>query len=91
MLLLEAPDQLKADVLIAPHHGSAEKTTAAFLQAVDAQIVISSNDRTLSGKQVDFEALTAGRVLHRTNRQGSVTLHMSRAGELTVTTFESVR
>ncbi|MGH7175853.1 MAG: DNA internalization-related competence protein ComEC/Rec2, partial [Tepidisphaeraceae bacterium] len=44
-------EQLHADVLIAPHHGSTESTTADFLLAVDPSIIISSNDRSLTGKQ----------------------------------------
>ncbi len=88
-LLLESPRQLKADVLIAPHHGSSETTTRAFLAAVDPAIILSSNDRTLSGKQLDFEPMTTGRPLYRTNRAGSITLRITRDGQLAVTPFHS--
>ena len=90
-LLLESPQQLKADVLIAPHHGSSETTTRAFLAAVDPMIILSSNDRTLSGKQLDFEPMTTGRPLYRTNRAGSITLRITRDGQLAVTPFRQPR
>jgi competence protein ComEC len=87
-LLLESPGQLRADVLIAPHHGSIETTTADFLAAVDPQLIISSNDRTLSGKQMDFESLTQRQQLLRTHRDGSVTLMLARDGSIKTHSFK---
>src|SRR5205823_700395 len=66
--LTKNPDLLKSDVLIAPHHGSSESTTPAFIRAVDAKIVLSSNDRTLTGKQRRFEPMVANRALYRTHK-----------------------
>jgi len=39
-LLAERPDRLRADVLLAPHHGSGTSSTPAFLAAVDPVIGI---------------------------------------------------
>lgn len=82
--LLRDPDRLKADVLVAPHHGSSESQTAAFVAAVGASIVLSSNDRTLSGKQMRFELLIGDRTLYRTHRHGAITVRVSADGQLAV-------
>lgn len=84
--LLEDGVDLRADVLIAPHHGSFEPTTAAFLRAVDPRAVISSNGRSLSRRQRDFDDIVA--VPHfRTHPSGAITVTISGAGALSVTPF----
>jgi competence protein ComEC len=85
--LLGDEAKLQADVLIAPHHGSAEETTARLLDAVGAGTILASNDRTLSGKQREFDRLTAGRHCLRTHNCGAITVTISNDGVLTVTTF----
>ncbi len=85
--LLKDPEKLRADVLIAPHHGSSEECTAAFLAAVHPSAIISSNDRTLTMKQRRFDELAKGYALYRTNECGAVTIAISKQGQLKVTTF----
>ncbi|CAA9401754.1 MAG: hypothetical protein AVDCRST_MAG64-1743 [uncultured Phycisphaerae bacterium] len=85
--LLAEPGRLKADVLVAPHHGSSESLTARFVEAVDPSAVVSSNDRTLSRKQVDFESMTGGRPLLRTHKAGAVTIEVGADGRVTVRPF----
>ncbi len=85
--LLKSPDQLHADVLIAPHHGSSEITTAAFVRAVNPGYIISSNDRSLTGKQKRFEHLIGDIPLFRTNRCGAITVHIAKDGTIRVETF----
>jgi competence protein ComEC len=86
--LLADPAPLAADVLITPHHGSAEPTTAQFLQAVGpTATLLASDDRTPSGKQRAFDALVTGRQLYRTHEYGAVTVHVARDGTISVTTF----
>jgi competence protein ComEC len=85
--LLKHPDLLKSDVLIAPHHGSSESTTAMFVKAVDPAIVLCSNDRTLTGKQRRFEPMVAGRSLYRTHKCGAITLRIGANGDMEVETF----
>lgn len=85
--LLKQPDAIKADVLIAPHHGSSESTTAAFVAAVNPKVILSSNDRTLSAKQRDFEGMIGGRPLYRTHKGGAITVTISDEGAIDVKTF----
>ena len=84
---MKNPDLLKSDVLIAPHHGSSEVTTPAFIRAVDPRIVLSSNDRTLTGKQRRFDPMVAGRTLYRTHLCGAITLRIRANGDMKVETF----
>jgi competence protein ComEC len=85
--LLTDPSPLPADILIAPHHGSAESTTARFIQAVAPRCIISSNDHTLTQKQRDFEHRIGGRPLYRTERCGAVTIRMPPGGPMTIEPF----
>jgi len=89
--LLKTPEKLKADVLVAMHHGSAESSTKAFVEAVDPQWIVSSNDRTLTNKQRAFERLTGGRTLLRTNESGAITITIDVAGNLVVEPFVKVK
>ncbi len=85
--LLRHPEQLRSDVLIAPHHGSAERTTAAFLEAVHPKLIISSNDHSLTQKQRRFDCLAAGYRFYRTDQSGAVTVTISKSGKIDVGTF----
>lgn len=85
--LLNHPERIKADVLVAMHHGSAEALTEEFLAAVDPKVIVSSNDRTLSGKQRRFDQLVGGRQLLRTHRTGAITITIDETGELKVEPF----
>jgi len=78
--LIATPDAIRANVLIAPHHGSIETSTAAFVNAVQPDVVIASNDRTLSGKQTSFDRLMQGRSFYRTHIHGAVTLTLDASG-----------
>jgi competence protein ComEC len=83
--LLKTPEKIRADVLVAPHHGSCEKLTGEFLAAVAPRYVVSSNDRTLTAKQRQFERLIGGRELLRTHRSGAITVVFDEDGKVEVT------
>jgi competence protein ComEC len=88
--LLTNPQSLKADVLIAPHHGSSENSTAAFVAAVDPSIIISSNDRSLTGKQKLFSWIAEAREnckLYRTHEVGAITVVVASNGTVRVEPF----
>ena len=82
--LLESGMDLQADILIAPHHGSSETTTQRFVSAVNPDIIFSSNDRGLSGKQRTFETVIGDRKLYRTNTSGAITVTIDRDGNIVV-------
>jgi competence protein ComEC len=67
---------IHCDVLVAPHHGSSESTTASFIAAANPTYVISSNDSSLTQKQVAFEEMVRDRKLLRTDRRGAVAVEL---------------
>jgi competence protein ComEC len=85
--LLKNPGELKCDILVAPHHGSAEATTADFIRAVAPKIILASNDRKLTHKQKTFDVLATGYPLYRTSRCGAITLSIDAAGRISVQTY----
>lgn len=86
-LLLDHADELPSAVLVAPHHGSAEPSTPAFLRATAASLIVASNDRTLSGKQKQFDRLAGSTPLWRTHACGAVTIRIAADGSWTAETF----
>lgn len=85
--LLKHPELLRSDVLIAPHHGSGEPTTAEFVRAVDPKVILSSNAARLTSKQRSFERETASRPLLRTGAAGAITVTISRNGSVTIAPY----
>ncbi|MGB7158921.1 MAG: DNA internalization-related competence protein ComEC/Rec2 [Tepidisphaeraceae bacterium] len=85
--LLRTPEFLKSDILIAPHHGSSESLTDEFVAAVNPTSIISSNDRTLSQKQVRFERMIGGATLYRTNDCGAITVTLHLSGGMRIDPF----
>lgn len=82
--LLKSPDRLRADVLVAPHHGSAERLTRRFIEAVAPRHIVSSNNRSLTAKQREFDRLAFGRNLLRTHRAGAVMITFNEKGTIEV-------
>ena len=85
--LLRDPAKLTSDVLVAPHHGSSESLTGEFVAAVNPSAIVSSNDRTLTRKQVHFEGLIGNRPLFRTHTSGAITIEVTEDGSLKVNPF----
>jgi beta-lactamase superfamily II metal-dependent hydrolase len=79
-------------VLVAPHHGSSEPLTSAFLAAVHPSLIVSSNAARLSSKQRRFDQIVGempgGRVpLYRTSQWGAITVTVAADGRVTVSTY----
>ncbi len=90
--LLARPEALAADVLVAPHHGSSESLTPAFLAAVHPSVIVSSNAARLTAKQRRFDAMVAalpGRPvpLYRTPQCGAITVTVTADGRVAVSTY----
>ncbi len=78
--LLENPQLLASDLLLAPHHGSAESTTDEFIRAVHPSAIVSSNDQTPTKKQRDFARKLNGIPLYKTDECGAVTITIDGGG-----------
>lgn len=85
--LLKHPEMLRSDILIAPHHGSAETTTRQFIAAVSPKFILASNDARLSTKQRKFDAEESARPIYRTSRCGAITIEIGRDGDIHVRPF----
>jgi competence protein ComEC len=88
--LLKHPELLRADVLVAPHHGSAEITTAEFIRAVHARYILASNAEKLTHKQRMFDTLAGNYPLYRTSRCGAIDLTVETSGAIEIQTFLGV-
>ncbi len=88
-LLASAREALRAQVLLAPHHGSKTSSTAAFVQAVDPRIVIYAvGYRNRFGHphpDVEERYLRHGSHVYRTDRDGALTLHLGASDAIRVT------
>jgi competence protein ComEC len=85
--VLQNASALKSDVLVAPHHGSSEELTPAFMAAVHPQMILSSNFWRLTSKQRRFETMIGQMPLYRTPECGAITVTIRKDGTLSVTTF----
>jgi competence protein ComEC len=85
--LLKHPEQLRADILIAAHHGSSEELTPQFLHAVSPRFIVSSNAWRLTNKQKRFDVMVGDIPLYRTSKYGAITITLSKDGAISLTTF----
>ncbi len=63
---------LKADVLLAPHHGSVRNSTRRFVEAVAPSVVLRSSDERTSETFNGFRELTSGMSVFNTADVGAV-------------------
>ncbi len=88
--LLRHPELLRCDVLIAPHHGSAESTTGEFIRAVHPQFILASNYSKLTHKQKVFDVLAENYPVYRTSRCGAIDVTIEPSGKIEVETYLGV-
>lgn len=84
-LLARHGDALRADILIAPHHGGKKTSSPEFVAAVGAsEVVFPVGYRNRFGHpHPDILARYAGATIHRTDRDGAVTLKLGAGGTAT--------
>ena len=87
--LMASETSLASDVLVAPHHGSSEDVTPAFVARVAPTWIVASDDRTPTGKQRRFDAMMAGakRPFYRTHDYGAITLTIEADGAMRLDGF----
>ncbi|MBA7645617.1 ComE operon protein 3 [subsurface metagenome] len=87
--LLRIYPNLKADVVVVPHHGSAKTLEAGFIESLDADILICScGRRQYEGQQINKEQNKAKSFY--TARDGAITVCISKDGTIRTTTFARV-
>ena len=81
-----ARNDLRADILVAPHHGSRTSSTPEFIAAVGARTVIfPAGYRNRFGHpraDVVERYRLSGAALHRTDREGALTFHLTQQPSL---------
>ena len=81
-MLLGSGIDLKADVLVWPHHGAIIDTTRSFFEAVDPEIVLVScaADRAERIEQLDQDSLLSGRKYYSTAKNGALSVLLRAEG-----------
>lgn len=77
--LMEQQD-LKADVLVLPHHGSVEHSTAAFVEAVNPGYCLRSSGRRDADTHNGLLAILGDRAYCNTADDGAITVRMDGSG-----------
>jgi competence protein ComEC len=90
-LVAKMPDALRANVIVAPHHGSKTSSSPAFIAAVDPQWVVFSagyhNRFHHPARAVVARYRKAGVRTTRTDRDGAVTIVLDAAGDVAVSRY----
>jgi competence protein ComEC len=93
-LLASSRDKLRAQVLIAPHHGSKTSSIPEFVRAVDPRIVIYpvGYRNRFAHPHIDVEEryLLQGSHVYRTDRDGALTLHFGAGDAIKVTPYRAI-
>ncbi len=85
--LLRLYPDLKADIVVVPHHGSVNTLEANFLEKLDADILIYSCDRNqYERKQQMIKGKTSARLFY-TPKHGAVSVYISSDGITETKTF----
>jgi len=77
---LLADADLRADVLLMPHHGSLRHNTRDFVEAVAPEVLISSTFVRSAEHDIEFDDIIGGRRHFNTADNGAVTVSINREG-----------
>ncbi len=90
-LIKRYPEQLKSTILVAPHHGSNTSSTAAFINAVDAKIVLYPagylNRYHFPSQQVQRRYQQQETIGYNTAQHGAILLHLKQQNSPQLTTW----
>ncbi|MBA7486632.1 hypothetical protein ES707_22193 [subsurface metagenome] len=84
--LLRLSPHLRADIIIAPHHGSAKTAEHEFLQKLEPKIIVCSCGTTAYEKKRVIEPGSPVRTFY-TARDGAMTIRITSSGRVTVERF----
>jgi competence protein ComEC len=85
-ILLESGDDLQADVLELPHHGSAHEAAYAFTQQIDPKVVLQSTGiQRLDDPRWDH--VRSGRAWYTTERAGCASVFIDADGRITARSY----
>jgi len=85
--LLRLHPNLKADIVVVPHHGSVNTLEANFLEKLDADILIYSCDRTQYERQQQMIKGKGNAKSFYTPKDGAITVCISKDGMIKTTAF----
>lgn len=92
-LLAVAADKLKANILVAPHHGSLTSSSAEFISAIAAEDIIFTtgflNRWGFPRAEVKSRYLATGALLYQTDKDGAVQIKC-REGDCRLQTFRQL-
>lgn len=77
--LLRLYPDLKADIVIVPHHGSTNTLEPTFLESIDAEVLICSTDKT--------PKLQNSKQLFYTSRDGAISISIDKKGKIEISTY----
>jgi competence protein ComEC len=84
-----ADENIRADVLVLPHHGAITPATKRFFDAVAPKFAVQSAGYRLAGKRPELEKLLDGAVLLPTYNCGAVTVTIDSEGVISSRTFKN--
>jgi competence protein ComEC len=85
-ILAMYPD-LRADVVMAPHHGSVVSHYNGFIEALEPEAVIYSCDEVQCQRVLKANAVPAEAKAYFTSRDGAVTVRIGKDGSMSISTF----
>jgi competence protein ComEC len=85
--ILRLNPDLRADIVVIPHHGSVRTLDATFLESLNAKVLICSCDRTQYERAVAATRTSSGAKWLYTAQDGAVTVIVNRDGRVQTTAF----
>jgi competence protein ComEC len=89
--LMRLYPELKADIVVVPHHGSVRTSTPDFIRMLDAEILLCSCSKRQYENMTDgIQQGSKGKQFY-TPMDGAITVKIEKSGIITITTFTKRR